>query len=117
LLRIYLHDDSNTGHLLDPALELIASHSAQLDSPSVLALLPPLVPTSALRSFLLDALDPSRTNKGYGGVLSGNIMKEVCKARKHEVDLKLVSLKSRRVKVEDSRMCVSFSLLPCGTNV
>ena len=91
--------------LLIPALELIARHSARLDSNAVIALLPPLIPISSIQAFLLDALDPSRTGTGEGNKMN-RVIKEVWKARKLEVDARYVSLRSRRVRVTDTRMCV-----------
>lgn len=91
--------------LLIPALELIARHSAHLDSTAALALLAPLVPTSSIQAFLLDALDPSRTGAGEGGRMN-RVIREVWKARKLEVDARYVSLRSRRVRVPDTRMYV-----------
>lgn len=89
--------------LLIPALDLISRHSARLDSSSVLSLLPPLVPTSAVHTFLLDALDPSRSGKGEGGKM-GRTIREVWKARKQEVDSRYVALRSRKVRITDTRM-------------
>lgn len=126
LLRIYLRPSTDQDHhtspplsptarspspssthssqsLLVPALELIARHSARLNSTAVLALLPPLVPTSSVQAFLLDALDPSRSMKGEGGKM-GRVIKEVWKARKLEVDARYVALRSRKVRITDTRM-------------
>lgn len=127
LLRLYLHPNADSDYapsrpppstspprtlppptnipqsLLTPALELIARHSACLDSTAVLDLLPPLIPTSSVQAFLLDALDPSRLGKGEGGKM-GRTIREVWKARKLEVDAHYVALRSRKVRVTDTRM-------------
>ncbi|KAJ7911467.1 hypothetical protein B0H13DRAFT_2660518 [Mycena leptocephala] len=57
LLRIYLRPTvKSTSDLLQPALELIARHSSQLDAVDTLQLLPPLVTTQDIRTFLIGAL-------------------------------------------------------------
>ncbi|KAF8311952.1 hypothetical protein DL93DRAFT_2060501 [Clavulina sp. PMI_390] len=89
--------DSPSHSLLTPALDLIARHSAHMNSSAVLDLLPPLVPAASLHKFLVDALDP----RGK----TGRVIREVWKARKVEVDSRLVALRARKVRVIDARIC------------
>ena len=39
-------------------------------------------------------------------VFDNRVVREVCSARKEDVERRLMRLESRRVKVTDSRMCV-----------
>jgi hypothetical protein len=83
-------------NLLQPALELIARHSPQLDAVDTLQLLPPLVTTQDIRTFLIGAL---RTP-----VFDARVIRNLSKARGDQVDRKLMAAQSKRVKVTDSRM-------------
>jgi len=98
LLRIYLRPTSKQSTVLLPAaLDLISRQSPRLNSIETLELLPPLVTASDVKAFLCEAL---RTQKIEAGV-----MKEMWKARKDQVDQRLMSLHSQRVRVTDSRIC------------
>ncbi|KAF8207076.1 hypothetical protein K438DRAFT_1713917 [Mycena galopus ATCC 62051] len=98
LLRIYLRPTvKSTADLLQPALELIARHSLQLDAVDTLQLLPPLVTTQDIRTFLIGAL---RTP-----VFDTRVIRNLSKARGDQVDRKLMALQTQRVKVTDSRIC------------
>ncbi|CAK5269220.1 unnamed protein product [Mycena citricolor] len=98
LLRIYLQPTSKTtADLLQPALELIARHSHQLDSVATLQLLPPLVTTQDVRTFLVGAL--------RAPIFDTRVVRNLSKARGDQVDCKLMALQTRRVKVTDSRIC------------
>ena len=110
LLQIYLLSSSNVSTtavsspptdpssitLLRPALDLISRHSPRLDSVQVLNLLPPLVPAADVREFLLEALRVPR--------LQTRVFREIWKARKTDVEIELIGLQERRVKVTDVRM-------------
>ncbi|KAJ7841376.1 vacuolar sorting protein 39 domain 1-domain-containing protein [Mycena olivaceomarginata] len=98
LLRIYLRPTVKTASdLLQPALELIARHSPQLDAVDTLQLLPPLVTTQDIRTFLIGAL--------RAPVFDTRVIRNLSKARGDQVDRKLMSLQTQRVKVTDSRIC------------
>ncbi|KAJ7671538.1 hypothetical protein DFH06DRAFT_118208 [Mycena polygramma] len=98
LLRIYLRPTvKTTSDLLLPALELIARHGPQLDAVDTLQLLPPLVTTQDIRTFLIGAL---RTP-----VFDTRVIRNLSKARGDQVDRKLMALQTQRVKVTDSRIC------------
>lgn len=100
LLRIYLRPSSTASKSsLEPALDLISRHSPRLDSVEVLQLLPPLVNTSQLRTFLIESLKSPKVDL--------DIAKELWKSRSHQIDKKLITLQSRRVKIADSRMQVA----------
>lgn len=97
LLRIYLRPTvKSTSDLLQPALELIARHSSQLDAVDTLQLLPPLVTTQDIRTFLIGAL--------RAPVFDTRVIRNLSKARGDQVDRKLMALQTQRVKVTDSRM-------------
>ncbi|KAK7032798.1 rab guanyl-nucleotide exchange factor [Favolaschia claudopus] len=98
LLRLYLRPtDKTTSDLLQPALELIARHSPQLDAVDTLELLPPLVTTQDIRTFLIGAL--------RAPVFNTRVIRNLSKARGDQVDRKLMALQTQRVKVTDSRIC------------
>src|SRR5258708_16131873 len=108
LLRIYLREPSSVTSsksqslqtvqkfFLDPAKDLISRHGARLDPVEVLELLPPLVSTNDVRGFLLEVLD--------GSTIHSPVTRELWKARRNEVDARLMSLRERRVKVAHTRM-------------
>ncbi|KAG8887443.1 Vacuolar morphogenesis protein 6 [Tulasnella sp. 332] len=109
LLRIYLRPSSKatvTGVqvqaqgqpvlLLAPALDLISRHSPRLDAAETLQLLPPLVNAEDVRVFLLEALQAPKVDTRF--------TKELWKARRDQIDRKLMVLQSNRVRVTDSRM-------------
>ena len=99
LLKLYLRPTiPNPPNLLSPALSLIARHSARLDPIETLQLLPPLVNAHDVRPFLVQSL--------RAPVFDNRVVREVCSARKEDVERRLMRLESRRVKVTDSRMCV-----------
>ncbi|KAJ6608678.1 hypothetical protein B0H10DRAFT_516741 [Mycena sp. CBHHK59/15] len=98
LLRIYLRPTVKTqSDLLQPALELIARHSPKLDAVDTLQLLPPLVTTQDIRTFLIGAL---RTP-----IFDTRVIRNLSKARGDQVERKLMSLQTKRVKITDSRIC------------
>ena len=100
LLRIYLRPLVKTADdLLLPALELIERHGPRLDPDETLQLLPPLVSARDVRVFLIGALRVP----GF----DSRVVREVALARKDQVARKLMYLEANRVKITDSRMCVS----------
>ncbi|KAK7044093.1 Vacuolar morphogenesis protein 6 [Paramarasmius palmivorus] len=98
LLRIYLRPTVKTGlDLLEPALDLISRHSPRLDTIEALQLLPPLVTTQDIRTFLIEGLRIP--------VFDTHVMRQISKARNDQMSRKLMALQTRRVKVTDSRIC------------
>ncbi|KAJ6577458.1 hypothetical protein B0H19DRAFT_1120042 [Mycena capillaripes] len=98
LLRIYLRPTvKSASDFLQPALELIARHSPQLDAVDTLQLLPPLVTTQDIRTFLIGAL--------RAPVFDTRVIRNLSKARGDQVDRKLMALQTQRVKITDSRIC------------
>jgi hypothetical protein len=99
LLRIYLRPSSKTSsNLLSPALDLISRHSRRLDSVEVLQLLPPLVTSQDVRTFLLEAL--------RAPIFDTRLIREINKARNDHLSHELMVLQSKKVKVTDSWMYV-----------
>jgi Vam6/Vps39-like protein vacuolar protein sorting-associated protein 39 len=102
LLRIFLQPPPSSGSsasvLLDPALEFISRQGPRLDPQEAIKLLPPMVPAGALKKFLIEAVRQP--------IFDTRVVREVAKARKEGVERRLVALQERRVKVDDSRMCV-----------
>ena len=99
LLRIYLRPSHQTsGDFLGPALDLISRHSPRIDTVETLRLLPPLVTTQDLRTFLIEAL--------RSPTFDTRVRRQISKARNDQVSRGLVAMQSKRVKVTDSRMFV-----------
>ena len=110
LLRIYLQPGPAAppaGELLPPALELIARHSPRLDPAATLQLLPPLVTARDVRAFLLEAL--------RAPLFDARVVRNVQKAREEQVARRLMVLQSKRVRITESRMCVSLDLVRVRT--
>lgn len=85
-----------TTDLLKPALGLISRHSPRLDQNETLQLLPPLVTAQDVQAFLREALRPP--------IFDTRVRREVVKAHKEDLELRLMYLQTKRVKVTDSRM-------------
>ncbi|CAE6426422.1 unnamed protein product [Rhizoctonia solani] len=98
LLKIFLQPaQPNTPLLLRPALDLISRQSPRIDPIATLELLPPLVTTSDVRTFLHTALRNPRVDT--------RIERELWLARSQQADRRVAALHSRRVRVTDSRIC------------
>lgn len=99
LLKVYLEPtQKQPDSLLKPALDLISRQSPRLDTVETLRLLPPLVTAQDVKAFLIDAVrDP---------VFDTKVVREIGKARTHQVGRKLMSLENHRVKITDNRMLV-----------
>lgn len=68
-----------------------------------LKLLPPLVTAQDLKEFLIDALREP--------VFDTRVIRQIGKARNDQVARKLVALQARRVKVTDTRMSVTPTMV------
>ncbi|CUA75985.1 hypothetical protein RSOLAG22IIIB_01989 [Rhizoctonia solani] len=98
LLKIFLQPaQPNTPSLLRPALDLISRQSPRIDPIETLGLLPPLVTTSDLKTFLHTALRNPRVDT--------RIERELWLARSQQADRRVAALHARRVRVTDSRIC------------
>jgi hypothetical protein len=99
LLKIFLQPVSPTEpSLLKPALDLISRQSPRIDPIEALQLLPPLVTTADIRTFLHAALRIPRVD--------ARIERELWLARSQQADRRVAALHTRRVRVTDSRMQV-----------
>ncbi|KIM67190.1 hypothetical protein SCLCIDRAFT_1210690 [Scleroderma citrinum Foug A] len=98
LLKLYLQPTiKNPPNLLQPALDLISRQNHRLDPVETLQLLPPLVSAQDVRAFFQQVL--------RSPVFDSHVVRDVNKAWSEQVARKLMILKSRRVKVTDSRIC------------
>ncbi|CAE6456533.1 unnamed protein product [Rhizoctonia solani] len=98
LLKIFLQPaQPGTPSLLRPALDLISRQSPRIDPIKTMELLPPLVTTSDLRTFLHTALRNPRVDT--------RIERELWLARNQQADRRVAALHARRVRVTDSRIC------------
>ena len=77
-------------------MALISRHSPRLNVVETLQLLPPLVTAEEVKSFLYEAVREP--------VFDTRVVREIRKGRSEQVDRKLMTLQSKRVKVTDSRM-------------
>lgn len=90
--------------LLQPALQLISRHSRRLDATETLKLLPPLVQARDVKEFLVESLRVP--------TFDTRVIREIAKTRRDDAATRLMVLEEKRVKVVDSRMCVSIRVLP-----
>ncbi|PWN20785.1 hypothetical protein BCV69DRAFT_312728 [Microstroma glucosiphilum] len=108
LLKLYLRPaeptkgetDATRQHDLSPALRLLSRHPSSLELGAVLSLLPPLVPISAISTFLFKGLQASHRSHSHNRVIAS-----ISKEYSLQVDERLAGLKSRRVKVTQGRTC------------
>lgn len=112
-MRIYLRPTVKTSlDLLQPALDLVSRHGPRLDTVEALQLLPPLVTTQDIRTFLVEAL--------RAPIFDSHVVRQISQARSEQVARKLMLLQSNRVKVTDSRMYIddfSYVKLPLADYV
>jgi hypothetical protein len=100
LLRIYLRPRPNMPVLLEPAVGLISRHASRIDATEVFELLPPLMTVQELQDFLVKAIRRSvELQRG------SRVEREIYRARQDQLDLKLVTLEDKRVKITESRVC------------
>ncbi|CAO1632481.1 unnamed protein product [Parajaminaea phylloscopi] len=112
LLKLYLRPAkasmakgvSTTGQApwtdLGPALRVLSQHASSLDPSAVLDLLPPLVPLSSIRHFLVKGLQISHRRTFNAGILSS-----IAKERGTQLDEGVSYLQGRRVKITQGRTC------------
>jgi hypothetical protein len=103
LLRTYLWPAGNNGPHRLLALELIKRNRQQMDAADTLQMLPPLVTIQDIRALLIGALRAPRFDT--------RVMRNLGKARADQVGRQLMKLQARRVKITESRMCVTHHCL------
>ncbi|KDN52129.1 hypothetical protein K437DRAFT_232725 [Tilletiaria anomala UBC 951] len=86
--------------VLDEAIRIIVRHGARIDAVAAFELLPPMVPMQSLEAFMSRVLQITTAERHDAGVVSS-----VLKARDHQLDHGLMSLKSKHVKVTETRIC------------
>ncbi|WWC88076.1 uncharacterized protein L201_002980 [Kwoniella dendrophila CBS 6074] len=92
--------ERKSSSLLEPALELVSKHSTSLRPSPVLDLLPPLVPIQDVHQFFMRTLRDNHSKKNQS-----NIIKNLIKGRKEELDRTLLNLEVKRVRINDQRIC------------
>ena len=85
--------------LIPPALSLIATHSTKLEPLEVISLLPPLLTMQDVHSFFLKTLRDSKAKTN-----DGRVLRAIEKTRGEQLDLRLMRLQERRVRITDTRM-------------
>lgn len=100
LLQLYLRPAPPNEPLVTAALGLVSRHASHLDAPSVLDLMPPLVPVGDLHDFFISALGKQRAKRNEHRIVRGLLA-----ARKGQTDRLLVGLEVKRVRVTDQRIC------------
>ncbi|TYJ56256.1 hypothetical protein B9479_003101 [Cryptococcus floricola] len=102
LLQLYLRPapSYSSEQLLKPALTLLAAHPSSLPMSSSLPLLPPLTPMSDVQTYLLRTLRSTHSNS-----YSGKVHAHLSEGRKEQIDLALVAVEGKRVRVGEQRVC------------
>jgi hypothetical protein len=85
---------------LEPALRLLSKYGSRMDANYVLEILPPLLTIQELQIFLDKSI-----RKSISWQNNHKVVKRVRTARMDQVDLFLVKLEGRRVKITDGRLC------------
>ncbi|KAK9894896.1 hypothetical protein P389DRAFT_211571 [Cystobasidium minutum MCA 4210] len=105
LLNVYLRPRHEEGKAdpkpqLEPALHLLAKYGARMDANYVLEILPPLLTVQELQIFLSKSI-----RKSISWSNNHKVVKRIRTARMDQVNLSLVELENRRVKITDGRLC------------
>lgn len=99
LLKIYLKPTSGGDPLLDQALNLIATHGTRIDAMEAISLLPPLVTMKDVHDFFLKTM-----RQEQGKMNESKVIRGLLKTRKEQVDMTLMGLQQKRVRITDIRM-------------
>ncbi|WVQ77396.1 hypothetical protein IAR50_007081 [Cryptococcus sp. DSM 104548] len=102
LLQLYLRPapSYSSEQLLKPALALLAAHPSSLPLSSSLPLLPPLTPMNDIQTYLLQTLRSTHSNR-----YSGKVHAHLAEGRKEQIDLALMAVENKRVRVGEQRVC------------
>lgn len=87
--------------MFEPALSLLATHATKFSLESVLDILPPLLTISDLSVLLQKSLRKNLVSDRH----HETVRKHLMRCRQDQIDVELVELKERKVKITDSRLC------------
>lgn len=102
LLRIYLRPKGDQPLLLEPAFDLLSRYGAKVEIAEVLDLLPPLSPLRDARVFLSKAMRHAVEVKR-----GSRVTRDVFRSYTDQLDADVATLESRRVLIDDNRLCPS----------
>ncbi|CAG8620842.1 4772_t:CDS:10 [Paraglomus brasilianum] len=100
LLRVYLRPKSGEPVMIEPAIRLLSRHGAHVDASKALDMLPPSIEVAQLYKFVEKYIRESNRNRCIN-----IIVKNLLKADQYQVQEQLLFYRSRRVKIDDDRMC------------
>ncbi|KAG9303112.1 hypothetical protein G9A89_005070 [Geosiphon pyriformis] len=100
LLRVYLHPSNGEAVMIEPALRLLSRHGTHVNASEALAMLPPKIKVSQLYGFVEKYMRESNRNRNMN-----MIVKNLLKADQLQAQEQLMFYRSRRVKIDEDRMC------------
>lgn len=108
LLKVYLRTadiygegvPNDTEPMIDQALALLVNHSAHIDTPKALELLPSNIPIRGLEPFF-EAVLRDRTEARR----AAQVLKNLQKAEQLQVQEQLIHYQAKRVVISEDRMC------------
>ncbi|RHZ82984.1 hypothetical protein Glove_101g19 [Diversispora epigaea] len=100
LLRVYLSPANGEEIMIEPALRLLSRHGSHVNASEVLNILPSSTKVTQLYSFFEKYIRESNRNRNMS-----MIVKNLLKANQHQAEEQLMFYRSRRVKIDEDRMC------------
>ncbi|CAG8513221.1 6470_t:CDS:10, partial [Acaulospora colombiana] len=100
LLRVYLRPMNGEEVMIEPALRLLSRHGSHMNASAALNMLPPSTKVSQLYSFFEKYIRESNRNRNMN-----MIVKNLLRANQHQAEEQLLFYRSRRVKIDEDRMC------------
>ncbi|CAG8539118.1 8928_t:CDS:10, partial [Acaulospora morrowiae] len=100
LLRVYLRPTNGEEVMIEPALRLLSRHGSHVNASAALNMLPPSTKVSHLYSFFEKYIRESNRYKNMN-----MIVKNLLRANQHQIEEQLMYYRSRRVKIDEDRMC------------
>ncbi|RIB02187.1 vacuolar sorting protein 39 domain 2-domain-containing protein [Gigaspora rosea] len=100
LLRVYLRPNNGEHMMIEPAMRLLSRHGSRINASDVLNMIPSSTKISQLYSFFEKNMRESNRNRNMN-----LIVKNLLKANQVQAEEQLMFYRSRRVKIDEDRMC------------
>ncbi|CAI2165267.1 3075_t:CDS:10 [Funneliformis geosporum] len=100
LLKIYLRPNNGEKIMLDPAIRLLSRHGSYVNASDALNMLPHTTKVSELSQFVERYIRENNRNRNMN-----KIVKNLLLADKRQVEEQLMFYRSRRVKIDEDKMC------------
>ncbi|CAG8564725.1 9381_t:CDS:10, partial [Ambispora gerdemannii] len=100
LLRVYLKPSDGEEVMIEPALRLLSRHGTHVNASEAIEMLPPNIKVSQLYGFVEKYIRESNRNRNMN-----MIVKNLLKADQSQAQEQLMFYRSRRVKIDEDRMC------------